>query len=111
MLRLGMREVIDADIRRRRISLSAFIAKLRVEAKRDRQEIEGLWIMWSHTADEIKASSCLRNIRDLQYAAADKEERADKWERELVRRAEAFHRARSPKMSNDINDLGPRVRK
>lgn len=111
MLKLGMRQVIDADFRRKRISLPAYIAKLRAQAKRDRHEIEGLWIMWTHAADEIKASSCLRNIRELQYAAADKEERADKWERELVRRAEAFRRARSPQKLNDINDLGPTVRK
>jgi hypothetical protein len=111
MLKLGMRQVIEEYHRRKRISLPAFIAKLRTQAKRDRQEIEGLWIIWSHAADESKASSYLRNIRELQYAAAEKEERADKWERVLIRRAEAVHRTRSPQKPNDINDLGPTVRK
>jgi hypothetical protein len=109
MLKLGMRQVIDADFRRRRMSLPAYIAKLRTQARRDRQEIEGLWIIWSHAADEIMASSYLRNIRELQYVAADKEERADVWERELIRRVEAAHHTRSLKKLNDINNLGPTV--
>jgi len=111
MLKLGMRQVIEEYHRRKRISLPVFIAKLRAQARRDRQEIEGLWIIWSHTADDTMATAYLRNIRELQCAAADKEERADRWERELVRRAEAFHRAPSPQKPNDINGLGPTVRK
>jgi hypothetical protein len=43
--------------------------------------------------------------------AAEKEGQADKWERELVRRAEAVAGERSPEKPNDINDLGPTVRK
>lgn len=111
MLALGLRQVIQADYRRRYLPLSTHIARLREQAKRDRQEVEGLWIIWSHAPDETKAALYLRNIRELQRAAATKEERADHWERELVRRAEAAHRSRSPRKANDIKDLTSPVRK
>jgi len=90
MLKLGMRQVIEEHHRRKQLSLPAYVAKLRAQARRDRREVEGLWVMWSHAPDPERAANHLRNISRLQRLAADAEARADKWEREMVRRAEAL---------------------
>jgi hypothetical protein len=106
MMKLGMRQVIEEHHRRKKMPLSAYVAKLRAEARRDRREIEGLWVMWSHAPDQERAANHLRNISRLQRLAAEAEARADKWEREMVRQAEAAHRPPSPEKFNDIKDLG-----
>lgn len=94
----------------KRLPLHLYVAKLRMEARLDRLEIEGMWTVWSH-AEEGKARDILRRIKILQVKAAEKEAQADRWERELVRRAEAAAGERSPQKPNDINGLGPTVRK
>jgi hypothetical protein len=71
------------------------VAKLRAQARLDRLEIEGLWMMWSH-AEEGNAAGILRRIKVLKLKAADKEALADKRESEMVRRAEAAASERSP---------------
>jgi hypothetical protein len=111
MMKLGLQQVIQESYRDKRLPLAAYVAKLRAEARRDRREIEGLWVMWSHAPDPERAANHLRNISRLQRLAAEAEARADKWERELVRQAEAAHPLSSPRKPNDINDLGPPVRK
>ena len=111
MLRLGLQQVIQESYRDKRLPLAAYVAKLRAQATRDRREIEGLWVMWSHAPDQERAANHLCNISKLQRQAADAEARADRWELEIVRQAEAAHSPPSPEKSNDIKDLASQVRR
>jgi hypothetical protein len=93
MIRMGMKHHIDASYNWTRLSLKDRIARLRAYAKRDRLEVEGLWIMWSHAGTPSQAALFLRSIGELSKAAAGREEQADHLEREYVRRVETMRKA------------------
>ena len=95
MIPVGMKHHIDASYNWTRLSLKDRIARLRAYAKRDRQEVEGLWIMWTHAGTPSQAALFLRTIRELSKTATGREEHADQLEREYVRRVDTLRKALS----------------
>ena len=103
MIHTGMRHHIEASYNWTRLSLKDRIVRLRAYAKRDRLEVEGLWIMWSHAGTPSQAALFLRTIRELSKAAAGREEQADHLEREYVRRVETLRKALAHRKSSMIS--------